>query len=200
MMEGPALPVRLPPENATRCGIVQVYTGPGKGKTTAAIGLALRAAGHGWRVCIVQFLKRSKEATESQEGGASEYGEIVALATFPNVTVRRFGTSHWIDPQHLRDEDRQKVAEGLAYARQMMADGLCDLLILDEINVAMAFHLLPVEEVLSLIHNRPAPVEMVLTGRDAPQSIIDAADLVTRMEEIKHPYSEGLAARQGIEF
>jgi cob(I)alamin adenosyltransferase len=181
-------PVELPVEGGSRRGLVQVYTGPGKGKTTAAIGLAIRAAGHGWRVHIVQFMK------------GANYGELHSLGFIPGISIKRFGGAHWVDPKNIRDEDRQAASAGLMFARQVMLGPQCDLLILDEVNVAVAYRLLPLDAVLAFLHDRPAAVELVLTGRGAPQAIIDAADLVTRMEDIKHPYRQGLAARPGIEF
>jgi cob(I)alamin adenosyltransferase len=181
-------PVELPVEGGSRRGLVQVYTGSGKGKTTAALGLAIRAAGHGWRVQIVQFMK------------GANYGELHSLGFIPGISIERFGESHWVDPKNIRDEDRQTASAGLMYARQVMLGGQCDLLILDEVNVAVAYRLIPVDAVLALLHDRPTEIELVLTGRGAPQSVIDAADLVTRMEDIKHPYRQGLAARPGIEY
>jgi cob(I)alamin adenosyltransferase len=181
--------VNLPPDDASsRRGLVQVYTGPGKGKTTAALGLAMRAAGHGWRVHIVQFMK------------GADYGEVRSLRSMPNISLQRFGGARWIDPNNIQEEDRQAAEAGMEYARRLVLGGQCDLLILDEVNVAMAYRLIQVEAVLRLLDNRPANLEIVLTGRDAPAAIIEAADLVTRMEDIKHPYRQGLKARAGIEY
>ncbi len=180
--------VALPAEEGPRQGLVQVYTGSGKGKTTAALGLALRAAGQGLRVCIVQFMK------------GIEYGELRSLANVPEVSVRQFGEARWVRPSDIREADRELARQGLEHARRQVQAGACDLLILDEVNVALAYKLLEVEAVLSLLRERPPETEVVLTGRGAPAAILEEADLVTRMVEVKHPYQRGVPARRGIEY
>ncbi len=170
-------------------GLVQVYTGDGKGKTTAALGLILRAAGNGMRSYIGQFLK------------GRQYGELESLKRLaPLVTLEQYGLNSWVHADHVTPEQRAAAQAGLAQARAALLSGDYDLVILDEVNVAIFFGLLTEAEVLDLIDNRPLQVELVLTGRRAPQSIIDRADLVTEMREVRHPYTRGIAARQGIEF
>ncbi|MCG0278906.1 MAG: cob(I)yrinic acid a,c-diamide adenosyltransferase [Thermanaeromonas sp.] len=170
-------------------GLVQVYTGDGKGKTTAALGLALRAAGHGLKVVIVQFMKMPR------------YGEHKALQSLaPQVMVKAFGRPGFIHRGGAQPEDYELARKALTFAREIMLKGEVDVLILDEINNALYFGLLNEEEVLNFLKERPPQVEVVLTGRNAPSSIIAVADLVTELRCIKHPYEKGIAARQGIEF
>lgn len=172
-----------------RTGLVQVYTGNGKGKSTAAFGLALRAYGHGLKVVIVQFLKRA------------DYGEHRAFARLaPQVEVRAFGREGFLHTNGVRDEDYRLAHQALEYAREVMTQGRADILILDEINNALRFGVLQVEEVLDLLDLRPSHVELVLTGRGAPPELIARADLVTEMREVKHPYHAGVASRAGIEY
>jgi cob(I)alamin adenosyltransferase len=166
---------------------VQVYTGEGKGKTTAALGLALRACGSGLRVFLVQFAK----------GRPS--GELVALARFADlVTVRQFGREGFIlgEPE---PEDRDLARAGWREARQA-ASSRYDLLILDEIGIALHYGLVDTAEVLALVRDKPAGLELVLTGRRMPDEVLQAADLVTEMREVKHYHARGVPARQGIEF
>jgi cob(I)alamin adenosyltransferase len=187
-------------------GLVQVYTGDGKGKTTAAWGQALRAAGHGLRVCLVMLLK-----------GDADLGEVRAAARLaPEIVVRQFGASREELARRMRgeapgrsgswwqagytDDDRRRARQGLAFARAAMASGEFDMVVLDEANVAMSAGLLEVGEVLAALRERPAHVEVILTGRNAPEQIIAAADLVTEMRSIKHRFDTGLPARRGIEY
>lgn len=170
-------------------GLIQVYTGLGKGKTTAALGLALRAAGHGLKVHIVQFMK-----------GWPNYGELVSIQKLPNVTIRQFGRPEFVDKDNPDPEDIRHAQEALAHARRVMLSGECDILVLDEINVALDFGLIELSDVLSLLDEKPEKVELVLTGRNAPLEIVKRADLVTEMLLIKHPYYEVLKARRGIEY
>lgn len=168
-------------------GYVQVYTGDGKGKTTAALGLALRAAGAGYRVYFSSFLK---------PGGVSE---AVGLKRFSDlVTCRFFGRERWIR-QKPAEADKEKALQGLAEARQALQSGDYSLVILDEADVAVHFGLLTEQQVLDLLDLKPRHVELVFTGRRAPQRLIDRADLVTEMREIKHYYQSGVQARRGIE-
>lgn len=170
-------------------GLVQVYTGEGKGKTTAALGLALRAAGHGLRVEIIQFMK-----------GWPGYGELTSIDYLPTVAIHPFGRSEWVHPDHPEAEDRRRAADALAYARQVMTRRAADLVVLDEINVALEYDLLELADVLALLDARPDDVELVLTGRGAHPDILERADLVTEMRKLKHPYDRGIKARKGIEF
>jgi len=167
-------------------GLVHVYTGNGKGKTTAAVGLAVRAAGHGHRVYIGQFLK------------GIPYGEL-ALERFSGglVEFHQFGSTSLIHT--ITDADRQRAEAGMLEVEEAVASGRFRLVILDEIHVAVHFDLVPVQRILKLMETRPKEVELVLTGRYAPSKIIDAADLVTEMLEVRHPFARGVVAREGIE-
>jgi len=171
-----------------RVGLVQVYTGDGKGKTTAALGLALRAAGHGLRTYIGQFLK------------GRPTGELKAAKLLePYLTIEQFGEADFV---LTRGDPRQAALarRGLQRIRQILASGEYDIVVLEEINVALELELIPLEDVLALMEERPSEVELVLTGRGAPQELISRADLVTEMVAIKHPYQRGVKARLGIEF
>lgn len=168
-------------------GYVQVYTGNGKGKTTAAVGLAMRAVGAGKRVYIAQFVKGMK------------YSELNSLKRMePDIVIKQYGRGCFIF--------RQPVQEDFDYAREALkeVEGIINsmdygVVILDEINIALYYKLIALEDVLKIIQSKPIEVELVLTGRNAPQEIIDAADLVTEMKEIKHYYNKGIEARLGIE-
>lgn len=170
-------------------GLVQVYTGNGKGKTTCALGLALRAAGHGVPVAIIQFLK-----------GWDFYGEIRGLEYLPGVTLERTGRAEFVKKSGPLPKDYDEARRGLEKARQFVMDSTHELVILDEINVALNYGLVSVRDVLQLIQDRPAGVEIILTGRNAPEKILQVADLVTEMREIKHPFSSGIKARKAIEY
>ncbi len=170
-------------------GMIQVYTGDGKGKTTAALGLALRASGQGLRVYIVQFMK-----------GWPFYGELESMKHLPNVTMRQFGRPDFVNKQNPDPVDVRMGQEALDHARQVVLAGQHDLVILDEVNVALDFGLIELADVLDLLEKRPPQVEIVLTGRNAPAGLIAKADLVTEMLQIKHPFTEGVEARKGIEF
>lgn len=170
-------------------GLVQVYTGEGKGKTTAALGVALRAAGHGLRVHIVQFMK-----------GWLESGEQKAVEWLPTVTLARFGSQGFVHPHKPRPEDVRQAHLALAEAERAMGEEGMAIVILDEVNTALSFGLLTLEEVLALIEKKPAGVELILTGRGAPDALCQRADLVTEMCLRKHPYDAGVPARAGIEY
>ena len=170
-------------------GCTQVYTGNGKGKTTAALGLALRAVGRGLNVCMFQFIK-----------GGGPYGEhLVAGKLAPLFTIIQTGRPGWVNTKDV-SEDRRIAQAALQEARGLLVSGDYDLFICDEINGAVGFGLLDVEQVLELISLRPEKVELILTGRNAHERVIEAADLVTEMREIKHYYKAGVAARTGIEM
>lgn len=168
-------------------GYVHVYTGDGKGKTTAALGLALRAAGAGWRVFFAQFAK---------PGGSSELDALGRLAD--RITVRQYGRPSWIRPVAEAD-DRAAAALGLAESAAALASGEYRLVILDEANLGPMLGLFSVEALLDLIDARPIDVELVLTGRWAHPRVLERADLVTDMREVKHYYQRGVMARLGIE-
>ncbi len=168
-------------------GYVQIYTGDGKGKTTAALGLALRASGHGLRTYIGQFMKGQR------------YGELEALRGNVHITIEQYGEVHHIYEDSVTADDVERARRGLELAREAMLSGRYDILVLDEINVAIWFGLIETEEVLAFLDERPAEVEVVLTGRRAPQALIDRAHLVTEMRMVKHYYEQGVGARRGIE-
>jgi cob(I)alamin adenosyltransferase len=170
-----------------RKGYVQVYTGNGKGKTTAALGLALRAAGAGMKVFLGQFIKEVK---------ASEHEALQRFADL--ITVAQFGRGMCISREPAR-EDIEAAGNGMTIAREALASGQYEVVILDEINVAVSLGLVEVEDVLRLIRMRPSTVELVLTGRGADERIITEADLVTEMRDIKHYWNKGVKARRGIE-
>jgi len=168
-------------------GYVQVYTGNGKGKTTAALGLALRATGAGLKVYIAQFAK------------GDDCSELHALANLWDlITLKQFGRGGFIRGKPT-DEDIRAARDGLAQARDALISGHYDVVILDEANIATHFGLFPAEDLLDLIEARPANVELVITGRNADGRVIERADLVTEMVEVKHYYQKGVAARKGIE-
>jgi len=170
-------------------GCTQVYTGNGKGKTTASLGLALRAVGRGLKVCVFQFIK-----------GGGPYGEhLVAEKLAPQFTIIHTGRPGWVNTKDIA-EDRKLAQEAYLQARQLLASGEYDLFVCDEINGAVGFGLIDVEQVLELISLRPEKTELVLTGRNAHEKIIEAADLVTEMCEVKHYYKAGVPARTGIEM
>ena len=170
-------------------GLAQVYTGNGKGKTSAAFGLALRAVGRGMRVFMIQFIK-----------GGFDYGELYVVDKLPNLTLKAFGRGKFVTEKPARKEDGELASEALALAEETVKGGRYDVVILDEVNVALSLKLISLEKVLQLIKEKPKHVELVLTGRDAPEEIVEAADLVTEMREVKHPYKKGFPARKGIEY
>lgn len=167
-------------------GYIQVYTGNGKGKTTAAIGLAIRAAGAGLTVFIGQFLKQG------------DYSEIKALSKFENITVKQFGMGKFVrgNPS---DEERLAAEKGYGQMKTLLKKGSYDVVIIEEGNVAVSCGLISEEDLLSLMALKPNHVELIITGRGAAEAVMDRADLVTEMVEIKHYYSSGVMARVGIE-
>ncbi|MCE5250072.1 cob(I)yrinic acid a,c-diamide adenosyltransferase [bacterium] len=169
-------------------GYIQVYTGDGKGKTTAALGLALRAAGAGLKVFVAQF------------GKGRECGENRALDRLgDSVAVRRYGSGRFIT-EAPGSEDIHRAAEGLGEARDILVSGDYDLVILDEANVAVHLGLFSADDLLDVMNAKPGQVELVITGRDADPRVIERADLVTEMRMVKHYYSRGVKARRGIEL
>ncbi|NLZ39313.1 MAG: cob(I)yrinic acid a,c-diamide adenosyltransferase [Firmicutes bacterium] len=175
---------------ASRQGIVMVYTGNGKGKTTSALGLALRASGHGEKIFMVQF--RKSDPT---------YGEIQGIRKFlPNMTVVQSERSQLRKIGDFDQEDLADAANIFAQGREALLAGEYDLVIFDEINFALYCQLLQVEDVLAMLRERPAHVNVVLTGRYAHDAIIDAADLVSEIKEIKHHYAAGIKAQPGVEY
>jgi len=170
-------------------GLVQVYTGDGKGKTSAAFGLALRAVGRGLKVYIIQFIK-----------GGFDYGELYIVEKIPNLKLATFGRGRFVTEIPPSEEDSKLVREAFALAKKVVKSGEYDVVVLDEVNVALNLKMIGVNEVIDLIKSKPKHVELILTGRYAPVQIIDAADLVTEMREIKHPYMQGVPPRKGIEY
>jgi cob(I)alamin adenosyltransferase len=170
-------------------GCVQVYTGNGKGKTTAALGLALRAVGRGLKVCVFQFIK-----------GGGPYGEhLIADKLAPLFTIIQSGRPGWVNTKDI-SEDRRVAQEALLKVQSILASDTYDLVVLDEINGAVGFGLIDIQQVLDLVAAKPARLELVLTGRNAHERLIESADLVTEMREIKHYYAAGVPARTGIEM
>ncbi len=168
-------------------GYVQIYTGDGKGKTTAALGLALRAAGHELKTYIGQFMK------------GQPYGELEALRAHPLITVEQYGGTECVRREDVTSRDVARAGRGLQLARAAMLSGRYDIVVLDEINVALWFELVSLDQVLALVAARPAGVELVLTGRRAPAELLERGDLVTEMKEVKHYYQQDVRARKGIE-
>ncbi|MGE5417422.1 MAG: cob(I)yrinic acid a,c-diamide adenosyltransferase [Acidobacteriota bacterium] len=169
-------------------GLVIVITGNGKGKTTSALGQALRALGHDQKVLFLQFLKQGN------------FGEIEAINRFPNIEVRQFGRSDFVDPQHPQPIDYEFAGQGLRAAIDALADAGYDLVVLDEINVAVHFGLLIVDEVVDLIKRKRPEIDLVLTGRHAVPQVIELADTVSEIVDVKHHITHGIKARAGIEF
>jgi len=170
-------------------GYIHVYTGNGKGKTTAALGLALRAAGHGFKTYFGQFLK------------GQDYGELSAIRKLSSlITIEQFGRKGFIHVTENPDqEDIDRARQGLDKCLRMMKSGNYRIIVLDEVNVAVHFNLFAEKDIHDFLDNKPDDTEVILTGRYAPESFIQRADLVTEMNEIKHYYKKGIQARIGIE-
>jgi cob(I)alamin adenosyltransferase len=169
-------------------GFVQIYTGDGKGKTTAALGLVLRALGHELRPVVVQFMKADPT-----------WGEIVMLRRL-GVEVVQAGLDHWVRKGEATQEDLAAAAAGFGRARELVMSGAFDVVVLDELVTALYFELVPLRDVLALIGEKPVDVELVITGRRAPEELIAAADLVTEMKPLRHYFDAGVPGRQGIEY
>lgn len=167
-------------------GYLQVYTGNGKGKTTAAFGLALRAVGAGKKVFIAQFVK------------GMHYSELDILPSIPGLTLKQYGRGCFIRSKPT-EEDISAARTGLKEVAEILKKGDYSLVVLDEANIALYYELFSFQELKEMIDSRSARVEVVVTGRYAPQELIDMADLVTEMREVKHYYSRGIEARRGIE-
>jgi len=169
-------------------GYVHLYTGDGKGKTTAAFGLAVRAAGHGKRVYVGQFMK------------GRPYGENIELGDHPLITVEQYGEPDCISIGEVDEHHRELARSGLRRSREALLEGDYDVVVFDEIDVAIWFGLLSVDDVLDIVARRPLHVELVMTGRQAPAELVRVADLVTEMREVKHYYRDGVPARAGVEY
>ncbi|MBI0584254.1 MAG: cob(I)yrinic acid a,c-diamide adenosyltransferase [Methanomassiliicoccus sp.] len=171
-----------------KLGLVHVYTGNGKGKTTAALGLALRAMGNGLKVAMVQFMKAPQF-----------YGEYEISKSLPNLTLLPMGRDCLVHEDKVTQADIDAAQAALAKSKELLHSGRYDMVIMDEVNVSIRFDLVRTEDLVRLVKERPPRVELVITGRYAPPEIIDLADLVTEMKCIKHPYTKGVQARAGIE-
>jgi len=172
-----------------KLGLIQVYTGNGKGKTTAAVGLAFRACGHGFKVSMIQFMKE-----------CADYGEVKAAQYLPGFELTQVGRNDFVDLDNPDPIDRKLAADGWLLAKEHISSGRYDIIILDELNVAMACGLLDTAAVVDFLTATKRDMEIILTGRYAPDEIIAIAQLVTEMREIKHPFNQGQSARQGIDF
>ncbi len=172
-----------------RQGLVMVYTGDGKGKTTAAMGLILRAAGHDQRVLLVQFMK------------GQPTGEVAALKRYlPQVDIWRSGREEFVNPEQPDDQDVRLASETMQRVLQTVTAGNYDLVVLDELNVAVDYNLVREEAVLQLLAEKPKSVTLVLTGRGATEAIMQAANLVSEVREVKHHWRQGIVAQSGIEY
>ncbi len=169
-------------------GLIHVYTGNGKGKTTAAIGLGIRAVGNGLKVIMIQFMKGRR------------YSELDALSQVKNFTVVQFGRDEFVSKNNPEKIDCDLAKKGLLYAQDILQKGEYDVVILDEINVAVDYTLIPIDDVLRLMKQKPDTTELILTGRYAHPEIIKHADLVSEILEIKHPYQKGTPCRKGIDW
>ena len=169
-------------------GYIHVYTGPGKGKTTAALGLGMRAAGAGFKVHMIQFMKGRR------------YSELDAVENLTNFTYSQHGRDEFVSKEKPAQIDIDHAQRGFAHAKDVINNGKYDLVILDEINIAVDYNLISLDDVIKLIEEKPEKLELVLTGRDAHPELIKIADVVTEMLEIKHPYQNGVMARKGIDF
>ncbi|MCX7846352.1 MAG: cob(I)yrinic acid a,c-diamide adenosyltransferase [Dictyoglomaceae bacterium] len=189
-------------------GLIQVYTGDGKGKTTAALGQALRSVGHGLSILFVQFVK-----------GNSFTGEIFSTKYLTNFILWQFGRDCkfssairdniisciecgecFIGKEGPTDLDREILAKGWEKVKKEIYNQKFDIVILDEITLAIHFKLIPLKEVIEVLKNKPSSIEIILTGRNMPEEILSIANLITEMKEIKHPFKEGISARWGIEY
>ncbi|MBE0433373.1 cob(I)yrinic acid a,c-diamide adenosyltransferase [candidate division WOR-3 bacterium] len=169
--------------------MIQIYTGNGKGKTTAALGLALRAAGHGMKVIMIQFMK-----------GKIDYGELTAARHLPNFTIEQYGRPDFVDPASPDEEDIRLARKGFARAKTVVMSREYDIVILDEMNVAVDYGLIKTGDVIALFEEKPKKVALVLTGRYMPEAFVPYADLITECRELKHYFNRGVKAQKGFEY
>lgn len=175
--------------NEVKKGLVHIYTGAGKGKTTAALGLAIRACGQGWRVLIIQFMKCN-----------SDCGEIKVINQISNIDLIQTGLPTFVQKGNPSARDISIAREGLVKAQQAVESGKYDLIILDEINIALHFDLIQLKDVIQLIEKKEEHVELVLTGRHAHPELVKLSDYVSEILDINHPYQQGVKMRRGIEY
>ena len=169
-------------------GFIHVYTGPGKGKTTAALGLGLRANGAGLKVHVIQFMKGRR------------YSEINSIEMLENFTISQHGRDEFVSKENPEQIDIDMAQKGFLYAKDVIKNMKYDMVILDELNVAVDYNLISLQDVMRLIEEKPKALELVLTGRNAHPEFIRVADVVTEMLEIKHPYQQGVPAKKGVDF
>lgn len=171
-------------------GLTIVFTGDGKGKTTAAVGTAVRALGHGFRVCMVFFLK----------GDDFVHGEIEALSSFPGVTIVTSGQKGWVSETAVCPEAREQTSRTLSFAEEAVLGGNYDLVVLDEASTAIELGLMDAGALVSIMKKKPYGTNVIITGRHAHPEVIEVADLVTEMVEVKHPFYKGISALRGIDY
>ena len=181
--------VRHPKEELEK-GLVSIFTGQGKGKTTAAVGTAVRAAGHGLKVYMLFFMKGKKYV----------HGEFKALSEMPNITLRYFGQRSWARGTETLPEHKDAARQALADVRKAMKTGQYNLIVLDEANMAIHNGLIELDDITSFIDHKPENVDIIITGRNANPALIRIADLVSEILIIKHPFNEGVTARLGIDY
>ncbi|MEO0074900.1 MAG: cob(I)yrinic acid a,c-diamide adenosyltransferase [candidate division WOR-3 bacterium] len=169
--------------------MIHIYTGNGKGKTTAAIGQAIRALGHNYKVLMIQFMK-----------GDPDYGEIKTISKIKNFKVIQSGLPTFVEKGNPTTEDMKLSQNGFALAKKAINKKKYQMIILDEINVAIDYGLIKLSDVVKLIKSCPKQIELILTGRYAPKELIEIADLVSEIKEIKHPYQKGFVSRKGIDY
>ncbi|MHA1972411.1 MAG: cob(I)yrinic acid a,c-diamide adenosyltransferase [Candidatus Hodarchaeales archaeon] len=175
--------------NENNLGLVHVISGNGKGKTTSALGLALRAAGHGYNILIIQFMKKGWD-----------YGELKSIELLPNIQILQYGTPEFVNKDNPKDIDLREARKGMDRAWQALQEDKWNIIILDEINVVIDFGLIDVKELVKYVKAKPKKIELVLTGRGAAINIIKLADYYTEICEHKHPYQKRILARKGVEF
>ena len=170
-------------------GCIHVISGDGKGKTTSSLGLALRAAGHGFKTLMIQFMKKGWD-----------YGELKAVELLPNIQIIQYGTPDFVDKAQPLPIDYQEAKAALKLFSKELRSNKWDIIILDEVNVALDYKLILEENILEELKNKPKNIEIVLTGRNASQALIDLADYYTKVQSLKHPYQQKIIARKGVEF
>lgn len=171
-------------------GLIHVISGNGKGKTTSALGMAIRAAGHNYKVLFIQFMKKGWP-----------YGELEVITNYlsDKITIEQFGTPEFVDKNNPKEIDLLEARKGMDRAWKAIREKW-DVVILDEIHVTIEWNLIAEDELLKLIKEKPSNLELILTGRYARQSVIDASDYYSEVKEVKHPYMQDILARKGVEF